>query len=323
MKSVSSVLVGLVLWLMASVGICEAQAVWRFRAPASNDAPLSFLNPSEHSSLSPMDLTPMAQLTRSAAPSPVSENGVEEQGSGSTLSKPQPLGRGVEGLTPVTAETSASSAPSAAETIEDYEDGIPDPFEPINRAAFQFNDKFYFWILKPVATAYKAAVPQGLRIWFRNFFYNLEAPVRVANCFLQGKLKEAGNETARFFLNTTLGFFGCVDQAKDKFGIETQDEDLGQTLGVWGMKPAFYLEVPLLGPFSFRDGIGFVGDLFLDPRTYIFADYPVMYVVRPVEIVNEASLRLGEYEDLKSSAIDPYVAIRDAYYQYRENKVKQ
>ena len=287
MKSVSSVLVGSVLWLMASVGICEAQAVWRFRAPASNDAPLSFLNPSEHSSLSPMDLTPMAQLT------------------------------------PVTGETSVSSAPSAAETIEDYEDGIPDPFEPINRAAFQFNDKFYFWILKPVATAYKAAVPQGLRIWFRNFFYNLEAPVRVANCFLQGKLKEAGNETARFFLNTTLGFFGCVDQAKDKFGIETQDEDLGQTLGVWGMKPAFYLEVPLLGPFSFRDGIGFVGDLFLDPRTYIFADYPIMYVVRPVEIVNEASLRLGEYEELKNAAIDPYVAVRDAYYQYRENKVKQ
>ena len=287
MKSVSWVLVGLALCLVGSARICEAQAISLLQGSDSKEPPRSLLDPSEHSSLSPMDLTPMAQLT------------------------------------PVTGETSVSSAPSAAETIEDYEDGIPDPFEPINRAAFQFNDKFYFWILKPVATAYKAAVPQGLRIWFRNFFYNLEAPVRVANCFLQGKLKEAGNETARFFLNTTLGFFGCVDQAKDKFGIETQDEDLGQTLGVWGMKPAFYLEVPLLGPFSFRDGIGFVGDLFLDPRTYIFADYPVMYVVRPVEIVNETSLRLGEYEDLKSSAIDPYVAIRDAYYQYRENKVKQ
>ncbi len=287
MKSVSWVLVGLALCFVGSARICEAPAISLLQVSDSKEPPGSLLDPSEHSSLSPMDLTPMAQLT------------------------------------PVTGETSVSSAPSAAETIEDYEDGIPDPFEPINRAAFQFNDKFYFWILKPVATAYKAAVPQGLRIWFRNFFYNLEAPVRVANCFLQGKLKEAGNETARFFLNTTLGFFGCVDQAKDKFGIETQDEDLGQTLGVWGMKPAFYLEVPLLGPFSFRDGIGFVGDLFLDPRTYIFADYPVMYVVRPVEIVNEASLRLGEYEELKNAAIDPYVAVRDAYYQYRENKVKQ
>jgi phospholipid-binding lipoprotein MlaA len=226
-------------------------------------------------------------------------------------------------LTPVTAEAPSSSPPGAEETTDEYEDGIPDPFELVNRAVFQFNDKLYFWVLKPVATAYKAAVPQGLRIWLRNFFYNLEAPVRVANCLFQGKLKEAGNETARFFLNTTLGFFGCVDQAKDKFGIETQDEDLGQTLGFWGMKPVFYLEVPFLGPFSFRDGVGFIGDLFLDPRTYIFGDYPVMYVVRPVEIVNETSLSLGEYEDLKSSAIDPYVAVRDVYYQYRENKIKK
>ena len=86
---------------------------------------------------------------------------------------------------------------------------------------------------------------------------------------------------------------------------------MGQTLGVWGMKPVFYLEVPFLGPFSFRDGIGFVGDLFLDPRTYIFAGYPVMYIVRPVEIVNETSLTLGEYEELKNAAIDPYVSVRD------------
>lgn len=243
--------------------------------------------PPKHSSFSSMDLTPMAQLT------------------------------------PIISEASSSLSPEPEETTDEYEEGIPDPFEPLNRAAFQFNDKLYFWILKPVATVYKAAVPQGLRVWLKNFFYNLEAPVRVANCLLQGKLKGAGNETARFFLNTTLGFFGCVDQAKDKFGIATQDEDLGQTLGVWGMKPAFYLQVPILGPFSFRDGIGFVGDLFLDPRTYIFADYPVMYVVRPVEIVNDASLTLGDYEELKNAAIDPYVAVRDGYYQYRENKIKQ
>jgi len=89
------------------------------------------------------------------------------------------------------------------------------------------------------------------------------------------------------------------------------------------MKPVFYLQVPFLGPFTFRDGVGFVGDLFLDPRTYIFSDNPVMYIVRPVEIVNDTSLTLGEYEDMKNSAIDPYVALRDVYYQYRENKVRQ
>jgi phospholipid-binding lipoprotein MlaA len=287
MKSVLWVLIGLTLCFAGSAGTCEAQALSLLQASDSKRPPVLLFDPSQHPSLSSMDLTPMAPLT------------------------------------PVTAEASSSSPPEAEEITDEYEDGIPDPFELVNRAVFQFNDKLYFWVLKPVATVYKAAVPQGLRIWLKNFFYNLETPIRVANCLLQGKLKEAGNETARFFLNTTLGFFGCVDQAKDKFGIETQDEDLGQTLGVWGMKPAFYLEVPFLGPFSFRDGVGFVGDLFLDPRTYIFADYPVMYVVRPVEIVNETSLSLGEYEDMKSSAIDPYVAVRDAYYQYRENKIKQ
>ena len=287
MKSVLGVLVTLALCVVVSTGICEAQALSLLQVSDSKEPFGSLLDPSERSSLASLDLTPMAQLT------------------------------------PVTAEASSSSPPEPGETTDEYEGGIPDPFEPLNRAAFQFNDKLYFWILKPVATVYKAAVPQGLRVWLKNFFYNLEAPVRVANCLLQGKLKGAGNETARFFLNTTLGFFGCVDQAKDKFRIATQDEDLGQTLGVWGMKPAFYLQVPILGPFSFRDGLGFVGDLFLDPRTYIFADNPVMYVVRPLEIVNDASLTLGDYEELKNAAIDPYVAVRDGYYQYRENKIKQ
>jgi len=287
MKSVLWVLIGLTLCFAGSAEICEAQALSLLQVSESKKPPGLLLDSPKYPSLSSMDLTPMAPLT------------------------------------PVTAEAPSSSPPGAEETTDEYEDGIPDPFELVNRAVFQFNDKLYFWVLKPVATVYKAAVPQGLRIWLRNFFYNLETPVRVANCLFQGKLREAGNETARFFLNTTLGFFGCVDQAKDKFGIETQDEDLGQTLGVWGMKPAFFLEVPFLGPFSFRDGIGFIGDLFLDPRTYIFGDYPVMYIVRPVEIVNETSLRLGEYEELKNAAIDPYVAVRDVYYQYRENKIKK
>ena len=287
MKSVLRVLVSLVLCFVLSTGICEAQALSLLQATESKKPPGLLLDSPKYPSFSSMDLTPMAPLT------------------------------------PVTAEASSSSPPEPGEVTDEFEEGIPDPFEPLNRAAFQFNDKLYFWILKPVATVYKAAVPQGLRVWLKNFFYNLEAPVRVANCLLQGKLKGAGNETARFFLNTTLGFFGCVDQAKDKFRIATQDEDLGQTLGVWGMKPAFYLQVPILGPFSFRDGLGFVGDLFLDPRTYIFADNPVMYVVRPLEIVNDASLTLGDYEELKNAAIDPYVAVRDGYYQYRENKIKQ
>ena len=207
------------------------------------------------------------------------------------------------------------------EEAEALDVSIPDPFEPLNRISFQFNDKLYFWLLKPVAVGYKAVVSQDYRVCFRNFFENLIAPVRVVNCALQGKFKGAGNETVRFFINTTLGFFGFVDQGRDKFHIDKCNEDSGQTLGFWGMKPVFYLEWPVFGSSSLRDTIGFVGDLALDPRTYITE--PIIAIVRPFEIVNEVSLRIGEYEDLKEAAIDPYVAKRDAYHQYRLNKIKE
>jgi phospholipid-binding lipoprotein MlaA len=206
--------------------------------------------------------------------------------------------------------------------FEEAEESIPDPLRPWNRAIFYFNDKFYFWALKPVAQGYKVVFPQALRVCFRNFFSNLVMPVRSVNCLLQGKLKAAGNEVVRFGVNTTLGFLGFMDPAKDKFNIEKQDEDFGQTLGFWGMGPAFYIEWPILGPSSLRDSIGFAGDLVLDPRFYL-STRPVVYLFTPVELVNETSLKIGEYESLKEAAIDPYVAKRDAYYQYRKNKIKK
>jgi phospholipid-binding lipoprotein MlaA len=229
-----------------------------------------------------------------------------------------------EPLTQVAATIPEPQGPERAVDNAEFETSevsIPDPFEPLNRISFQFNDKLYFWLLKPVAVGYRAVVTQEYRICFRNFFENLIAPVRVGNCALQGKFKGAGNETVRFFINTTLGFFGFFDQGKDKFNIDKCDEDFGQTLGFWGMKPVFYLEWPVLGPSSLRDTIGYVGDLALDPRTYIFR--PIVSVVRPIEIVNDVSLRIGQYEDLKEAAIDPYVAKRDAYHQYRMNKIME
>jgi phospholipid-binding lipoprotein MlaA len=123
-------------------------------------------------------------------------------------------------------------------------------------------------------------------------------------------------------LNTTVGLAGFLDPAKKEFNIEKHDEDLGLTLGSWGVGPAFYIDWPILGPSSLRDTLGFAGDLFLDPRTYML-NRPIFYVVRPFEFVNDTSLRIGEYEDLKKAAIDPYVALRDAYHQYRQNKIRK
>jgi len=217
----------------------------------------------------------------------------------------------------------ASSEPQAspAETASDDTSPIADPFEPINRAVFVFNDGFYFCILKPVTLGYKAIVLEPFRVCFRNAFYNLESPIHIINCLLQGKFKGAGNETVRFLINTTLGFFGFFDQAKDKFDINKSDEDLGQTLGAWGFGPGFYIEWPFYGSSTVRDTAGFIGDLAFDPRTYILN--PVVYFVRPVEAVNDTSFRIGDYEALKKAALDPYVAKKEAYHQYRLNKIRE
>ncbi len=219
-------------------------------------------------------------------------------------------------------QTPAEMTPAEPSQIEKPEQTIADPLEPLNRVAFFFNDRLYFWVLKPVATGYKAILPQDARIGLRSFFKNLATPIRVANCLLQAKFKGAANETIRFLLNSTFGLAGFLDPAKKEFKIERTEADFGQTLGVWGLGPAFYINWFLLGPSNFRDTIGFAGDLFLDPRTYLFAE-PIFYVVRPVELINDTSLTMGEYEELKKAALDPYIAVREAYYQYRQNKIER
>ncbi len=218
-------------------------------------------------------------------------------------------------------QPSGDTVSSESSTEEEPEVTIPDPLEPVNRVFFEANDKLYFWFFKPLATGYKAIIPEQGRVGVRNFFSNLNTPVRVANCLLQAKFKGAGNEVARFLLNSTFWMAGFFDVAKKEFNVEKEDRDFGQTLGVWGLGPAFYIDWPILGPSNVRDSLGFAGDLFLDPRTYIL-NRPIFYVIRPVELINDTSLRIGEYESLKKAALDPYIALREAYHQYRQNKIR-
>jgi phospholipid-binding lipoprotein MlaA len=217
-------------------------------------------------------------------------------------------------------QTTDESTPTKPSELEEPVGDIADPLEPVNRAFFHFNDKLYFWVLKPIATGYKAVIPEDGRVGVQNFFSNLTTPVRLVNCLLQAKLKGAGNEAVRFFLNSTLGMAGFLDPAKKELKIGKQEADFGQTLGVWGMGPAFYINWPILGPSTLRETVGYVGDVFLDPRTYL-PNRPIFYVVRPIELVNNTSLTLGEYENLKKAALDPYIALREAYHQYRQNKI--
>ena len=199
---------------------------------------------------------------------------------------------------------------------------VADPFSLWNRAMFHFNDKFYFWLLKPVARGYKAVIPGVVRTGARNFFRNLFTPIRLTSCILQGKVKAGGTELTRFVVNSTVGILGVADPAQKYLKLEMSDEDLGQTLGVYGIGNGFYLVWPLLGPSTLRDSMGMVGDWFLNPINYV-ESVEASVAIWSYEKINETSFRIGDYESIKEAAVEPYEAFRDAYIQYRKNKVKQ
>ena len=199
----------------------------------------------------------------------------------------------------------------------------PDPLEPMNRAFFKFNDAAYFWFFKPVAEGYSAVMPDVLRLSIRNFFTNLSMPIRLVSSLLQGKLKSVGIILVRFMVNSSAGFLGFQDVAKQALNYPIQDEDLGQVFAFYGIGPGFYLNLPFLGASSLRDTAGWVGGLYLNPLDYILEDWVPNLSTRAFYIVNNTSLRIGEYEALKDASLDPYVAMRDAYFQYRQNQIEK
>ena len=207
---------------------------------------------------------------------------------------------------------------------------IADPIEPWNRAMYHFNDKLYFWALKPAAQGYGYIVPEDIRGLINNFYINLRAPIRIVNNLLQGKPGYAGLELARFLINSTVGVGGLRDCAKECFGVTGRDADFGQTLGKYGVGQGFYIVWPFLGPNSARDSVGFVGNWYLMPTAYvIWPESAKDSLINPLSVilyahymVNDTSFHIGDYETFKAAAIDPYVAMRDAYAQNREKKVR-
>ncbi len=197
---------------------------------------------------------------------------------------------------------------------------VADPLEPVNRIIFWVNDTVYS-LLKPVRQVYIATVPKPARLGIRNFFYNLATPVRIVNCILQGKNPEADVELQRFAINTTVGLLGFGDPARERWGLKPAEEDLGQTLAVYGLGDGFYLVWPLLGPSTLRNSVGMVGDMFLDPVFYVEPEW-LAFSISAVSTANDMSFRLGEYDSLKAATVDPYVAIRDAYIQYRRKQIR-
>jgi phospholipid-binding lipoprotein MlaA len=188
-----------------------------------------------------------------------------------------------------------------------------DPFEPMNRSVYQFNDALDRAVAKPVAQGYDAVMPAPGKIMVSNFFSNLDDIVVTLNDLLQFKFAQAASDGSRVIFNSTFGIFGLFDIANR---LEKHNEDFGQTLGYWGVNSGPYLVLPVLGPSSVRDGIGF----YVDTRPSQMRRVTHMRTRNQLYLTRGINRRAQLFEQEKvfdSAAIDRYELIRDAYMQRR------
>jgi len=222
----------------------------------------------------------------------------------------------------------------------DAEKEVFDPLSGYNRVMTDFNDNLYVWVLDPVAKGYRWVLPYAVRSGVKNFFHNLLFPLRFVNNALQLKIKNAGEELLRFSINSTIGILGIWDPAKEWFDLEAHEEDFGQTLGHYGVGGGFHVVLPFLGPSNIRDMFSLYPDLQMDPVNYVenrpynlpkqegeylgVSKQTLQEVdLKLLKTINNESLRIGQYTNLKKDAIDLYPFLRDVYEQNRAKQIKE
>ncbi|MBQ7608925.1 MAG: VacJ family lipoprotein [Desulfovibrionaceae bacterium] len=201
---------------------------------------------------------------------------------------------------------------------------VSDPFEGWNRFWFRFNDRFYVYVADPVYHGWEVITPPGFRWALKNFLHNALFPIRFVNNILQLKFKGAGVEFSRFMMNTmcSAGFSDPARKKKSIVPVDPAGEDFGQTLAVWGLGHGPYIVWPFVGPSSLRDSIGRVGDIFADPFFYV-QPWWLAYASAGTLRFNDLDSVLTLYKDLSRAALDPYIAMREAYCNYRNLHVNQ
>ncbi|MGI1677542.1 MAG: VacJ family lipoprotein [Cellvibrionaceae bacterium] len=188
-----------------------------------------------------------------------------------------------------------------------------DPLAGYNKAMHGFNDTLDSYILKPVAKGYRVVTPDPIENCVNNFFGNLLEIRNILNDALQWKWKQAGNDTGRFVVNSTVGIAGIFDVAKYLSLEKSEGEDFGQTLAVWGVGQGPYIVLPFLGPSNLRDTVGLPFDWAVDPIGYI-EHVPTRNSSRAFDfIVSRASIL--DAEEFVSG--DRYTFFREAYTQRR------
>jgi phospholipid-binding lipoprotein MlaA len=189
-----------------------------------------------------------------------------------------------------------------------------DPFEDFNRSMFTFNKALDDYVANPVVDAYTWATPNFIQTGIGNFFNNIKDINVVLNDIMQAKFSQAGEDSGRFLLNSTVGLGGLIDVATDS-GLVKHDEDFDQTLATWGVPQGPYLVLPVLGPTTSRGIPGTVLDT---------ATNPVSYIGMPVQLLGLLNARAnadGSLKMIDEASLDPYIFTREAFFQFRNNLI--
>lgn len=203
-----------------------------------------------------------------------------------------------------------------------------DPIEGVNRVVHGFNQAVDTVVVRPLAIAYREGVPDNVQDRVHDFLTHIATPVTLLNDLLQGEWKRAERTTARFFINTTIGFGGIADVA-GAHGLPGHREDFGQTLAVWGVSEGPYIVLPLFGPSNLRDTVGLVVDTASDPLTYVLGqrDFngwnarPYGYARTGLGVLDTRSRLIKPLDDLKANSVDFYAAMRSTYRQRRNAEI--
>ena len=203
-------------------------------------------------------------------------------------------------------------------------------FENVSRSVFKFNMVVDELILEPIAKGYNK-LPKPFKQGTGNFTSNISTLLSIPNSLLQGDLKQFGHSTGSVLVNSTVGLLGFFNPA-EKMGLKSNKEDLGQTLGTYGVGPGCYLVLPVLGPSTARDSFGLIADTFIDPFAHITIrenelfgisgndlDY---YSVKGTTAVDFRSKNIQKFESLEKNSIDLYSSLKSIYLQDRENKIQ-
>ena len=203
-------------------------------------------------------------------------------------------------------------------------------FEGVSRTIFKFNMAFDGIILEPVAKSYNK-LPEPIKNGTSNFTSNIATLLSIPNSLLQGNLKQVGHSTGSFLINSTVGILGFLNPA-EKIGLKPHKEDVGQTLGAYGVGPGCYLVLPILGPSTARDAFGLFADSFVDPFAHItIRDNEILgvsgndidyFTVKGTTAVDFRADQDTNFESLEKNSLDFYSALKSVYLQDRENKIK-